>query len=68
MNNDCETMPTARSVPAKQTSSMLYSDCNLRRVSFYCDDYQHVYQNVQNVLNTSNPSGLSASILRYRNE
>ena len=32
MNNGCETKPTARSVPAKQASSMLYSDCNLRRV------------------------------------
>ena len=32
MNKGCETKPTARSVPAKQASSMLYSDCNLRRV------------------------------------
>ena len=32
MNNGCETKPTARSVPAKQASSMLYWDCNLRLV------------------------------------
>ena len=32
MNNGCETKPTARSVPAKQASSMLYMDCNRRLV------------------------------------